>query len=453
MWAEEQTWESLDMPGRHPTEYGTWHYKQPRLLKDWDSVEKSIGSQIDKHELFSSILIATSLIGMNNDLADAQNADGLAQMALYYFTIYGSVAMTMRYSSRFSDKDVGNRIMWSVYQFCLLSQVLGISSQNPILFAVGSAAIYLWVGLSFWLRIAIKVRRARPYACYCLVTSLVLAAICSVRCFAQGNIVCLVLLAGIMLVSILCEPVFNLASWCLEDDEDDHPRLDLPINTVYIQNRFNSLYMVTIATTVTKGGLNYPGTTNHPGLVCIGIVCVGLLALSVQAALFHVAPVSLKRHAVQVSQTRGMIFIAVHPFTMFCMALLGGTMSMLLKSVGQDGPQARTAFSKTVCCCAAAVFWLSVAVVHNLHAPRTDPRIRHLRKVKTAFTLAAFAASIVPLVYTGMTDLCMFLYITAVFLTEAFLHLLVNVVSDRIRMIKPETSELKLHYKSGVALV
>merc|ERR1719359_1443698 len=110
-------------------------------------------------------------------------------------------------------------------------------------------------------------------------------------------------------------------------------------------------------------------------------------------------------------------------------------MSMLLTSIGQDGSQAVTAFTKNTSCCAAAVFWLSVAVTGNLHEPRSDPRIRHLRTAKTVFTLATFVASTLPLVVSEMSDFFTLVYISATALILAFLHLMVNVASDSIREI------------------
>jgi hypothetical protein len=419
-----------------PSEYGTWNVgDDPTLLLEWEEFDanKLVGTQIDIHELFSTVLLGVSLETMTSDI-EATNSIS-PTYATCFVTMYSAFAFLMRYSSRFSLKDVVHRGAWSVFQFLMLLQIMSMRAGMDKLFAVASTIQFAWVAFAFWGRIVWAFPRGRPYALYCIFICLVLALISSARIFTASNWVAWPILTGVSIFGLFCEPAYNVGTWFFIPEK--RKAFLLPMNVEYLQHRFNGTYITVISVCVLKSGeMIFWGTMNHPGLALTCVVMIGIMSVAVMSSHFHTDVVSAKRHALRRTEFLGQLFLFIHPFVLMSMALLGGSMFMLFIAVGTYGTEADSPFAKDLLCISTAAFKFLVVMMKHLHNPRQSdqsPAGARVQSIRGKITFFSCLLCLLPLPIGSMGDFSTLIYITAVAFTTRGLQLMVNHAAEEAK--------------------
>jgi hypothetical protein len=271
----------------------TFHWKAPKLLGKGEDLEQTLGKRVSSHEHFSSVLVGMVIISINK--TDVWTTGDLWPYLLYYATIYASLWMVIRYSSRFDDDDMAHTLILSIFEFLLLVVCEGIRNTWNEMFGFGAAAIFVWIGTCYWLRVAANLERVRPLACYFAGLCALFAGIYVMYAFFHGTAAIICVFAGVTLVSLLCEPALTCVT---SFDERLQRRLNVGMNLQYVVTRLNSLFKQMIAVAVLVPNALYFGTYKHQIGVVIGVSCAGIMAICAKSVLFDVEPVSAKRHAI-----------------------------------------------------------------------------------------------------------------------------------------------------------
>jgi len=352
-------------PPSHPVANPGWRWHRPRLLKDWGTLDSSVGAQVSSQEHFFTVLVAVAVFQLNEAIGKDHRLD---VYIVRFVALYGIVWATMRYAARFNDDDLAHKILWALYEVGLLLIMEGQSMGSDLsngrwsVYKISYIALYALVIAFFCGRVARAVERARNFCLMSACVHMACAALWLACAFTDGP--ALGFMWPLALLIFAFDAVFVVVTSMTS--KEAAKQLDVPMNIEYMVDRQNGLFMEVLGVAVIVPTAVYPGTSNNMPVLAMEALAA-LLAVALKAGLLDIEPTSLKSHAIRRARWSAVTFLSVFPLTVGALCTTGAALAMLVNAALAEGYEAHSQFAQQLLGGSQAVMWGMLTVTKLLH--------------------------------------------------------------------------------------
>eukprot|EP00965_Chrysotila_dentata_P213041 6187403-Pleurochrysis_carterae.AAC.2 len=137
------------------------YFRVPSLRCDWGSKRAGDEGKITIDEGLWGVIFTMGIAAMRDRLLVDYDIEW---WILHFFCMWGVIAASVTYSSRFNDTDVYHRVMWACFLVGIAGQIAFLD-HDAAFFAGCTFFLYLLIVASF-LRVAYYLPRARPFSLF-----------------------------------------------------------------------------------------------------------------------------------------------------------------------------------------------------------------------------------------------------------------------------------------------
>jgi len=281
---------------------------------------------------------------------------------LHFFCMWGVIAASVTYSSRFNDTDVYHRVMWACFLVGIAGQIAFLD-HDAAFFAGCTFFLYLLIVASF-LRVAYYLPRARPFSLfYALCIGLQASIFLVLAVWPRARRI----ERGLFWVNAVFEAATHWLFVGITATSAASKSWDVPVTIRYIIGRYQGFHITIIVCSFLFPISLQRELFETSRWSAIAVLLGNLYAVALKLALFDTAvndpEHNLERHAIRRSRFTAVFYFVLHPIGMLGIGLSGvGFMAAIT--------QKSESFVRTLLCAGSALTWATIGLSKSLRLPK-----------------------------------------------------------------------------------